>query len=109
MITDGVLRTPGDRSILQGLSRGMVFDLATQLDIPVVEEDLQPYDLYTADEVFFSSASPCVLPVTEVDKRQINDGTPGPLTRRLLSEWSEAVGLNIVAQAQRFGMGEQAG
>ncbi len=97
------MRTPGDRSILQGVSRGMVFDLAEQLDIPVIEEDLQPYDLYTADEVFFSSTSPCVLPVTQVDKRQINDGQPGPLTRRLLSEWSEAVGLNIVEQAQRFG------
>ena len=104
LVTDGVLRTPGDRSILQGVSRGMVFDLAKQLDIQVVEEDLQPYDLYTADEVFFSSTSPCVLPVTQVDKRQINDGKPGPLTRQLLSEWSETVGLNIVEQAQRFGM-----
>jgi branched-chain amino acid aminotransferase len=104
MITDGVVRTPGDRSILQGVSRGMVFDLAKQLNLPVVEEDLQPYDLYTADEVFFSSTSPCVLPVTQVDKRQINDGKPGPLTRRLLSEWSERVGLNIVEQAQRFGL-----
>jgi branched-chain amino acid aminotransferase len=104
MITDGVVRTPGDRSILQGVSRGMVFDLAKQLNLPVVEEDLQPYDLYTADEVFFSSTSPCVLPVTQVDKRQINDGKPGPLTRRLLSEWSETVGLNIVEQAQRFGL-----
>jgi branched-subunit amino acid aminotransferase/4-amino-4-deoxychorismate lyase len=44
------------------------------------------------------------LPVTQVDKRQINDGKPGPLTRRLLSEWSETVGLNIVEQAQRFGL-----
>jgi branched-chain amino acid aminotransferase len=104
MITDGVVRTPGDRSILQGVSRGMVFDLAKQLNLPVVEEDLQPYDLYTADEVFFSSTSPCVLPVTQVDKRQINDGKPGPLTRRLLSEWSETVGINIVEQAQRFGL-----
>jgi branched-chain amino acid aminotransferase len=104
MITDGVVRTPGDRSILQGVSRGMVFDLAKRLNLPVVEEDLQPYDLYTADEVFFSSTSPCVLPVTQVDKRQISDGKPGPLTRRLLSEWSESVGLNIVEQAQRFGL-----
>jgi branched-chain amino acid aminotransferase len=102
MVTDGVLHTPGDRSILQGISRGMVFDLAAQMNIPVVEEDLQPYDLYTADEVFFSSTSPCVLPVTQVDKRQIRDGKPGPITQRLLAEWGETVGVNIVAQAQRF-------
>jgi branched-chain amino acid aminotransferase len=102
LVTDGVLRTPGDRSILQGVSRGMVFDLAKQLQLPLVEEDLQPYDLYTADEVFFSSTSPCVLPVTRVDKRQIADGKPGPITQQLLGEWGEIVGLNIVAQAQRF-------
>jgi branched-chain amino acid aminotransferase len=102
VVSNGALRTAGDRSILQGVSRRMVFDLAEQLAIPVVEEDLQPYDLYTADEVFFSSTSPCVLPVTHVDKRQINDGKPGPITRQLLSEWSESVGVNIVEQAQRF-------
>jgi branched-chain amino acid aminotransferase len=102
LVTDGVLRTPGDRSILQGVSRGMVFDLAKQLQLQLVEEDLQPYDLYTADEVFFSSTSPCVLPVTRVDKRQIADGKPGPITQQLLGEWGEMVGLNIVAQAQRF-------
>ncbi|MCH8309544.1 MAG: aminotransferase class IV, partial [Chloroflexi bacterium] len=50
LVTDGVIRTPGDRSILQGISRAMVFDLADQLNLPIVEEDLQPYDLYTADE-----------------------------------------------------------
>ncbi len=104
MVMDGVVRTPGDRSILQGVSRGMILDLVEQLDIPVVEEDLQPYDLYTADEVFFSGTSPCVLPVTRVDKRQISDGKPGPITQQLLSEWSEMVGVNIVEQAQRFGL-----
>ena len=102
MVTDGVLRTAGDRAILQGVSRGMVFDLAEQLDIRVVEEDLQPYDLYTADEAFISTTSPCVLPVTQVDKRQIGDGKPGPVVRQLLAAWSEAVGVDIVDQALQF-------
>ena len=57
LVSNGVIRTAGDRSILQGVSRGTVFDLAKQLNIPVVEEDLQPYDLYTADEAFFSGTS----------------------------------------------------
>ena len=99
LVTNGTIRTPGDRGILQGVSRGMVFDLARQLDIPVVEEDLQPYDLYTADEAFFSSTSPCVLPVTRVDRREIGDGRPGPVTQQLLATWSEAVGVGIVDQA----------
>ena len=105
LVTDGVIRTPQDNAILQGVSRRMVFDLAEQLGVPVVEEDLQPYDLYTADEAFFSTTSPCVLPVTEVDRRPIGDGRPGRLTQQLLAAWSEAVGLDIVDQALRFADG----
>ena len=102
LVTDGVIRTPGDRNILQGISRGMVFDLANQLEIPLVEEDLQPYDMYTADEAFFSSTSPCVLPVTVVDKREVGDGLPGPIVQQLLAAWSESVGMDIVDQFERF-------
>ena len=102
LVTDGVIRTPGDRNILQGVSRGMVFDLARQLNIPLVEEDLQPYDLYTADEAFFSGTSPCILPVSKVDQREIGDGRPGPIVQQLLSAWSETVGIDIVDQALQF-------
>ena len=100
LVTNGVIRTPGDRNILQGGSRNMVLNLADQLDIPVAEEDLQPYDLYTADEAFFSRTGPCVLPVTRVDQRQIADGKPGPITQQLLAAWSEAVGVDLVGQAE---------
>jgi len=102
MVTDGVLRTAGDKAVLQGVSRGMVFDLARQLDIPVVEEDLQPYDLYTSDEAFIATTSPCVLPVTRVDKREIGNGKPGPIVKQLLAAWSEAVGMDIIDQAIQF-------
>ena len=102
LVTDGIIRTPGDRNILQGVSRGMVFDLARQLNIPLVEEDLQPYDLYTADEAFFSGTSPCILPVSKVDQREIGDGRPGPIVQQLLSAWSETVGMDIVDQALQF-------
>jgi len=103
LVTEDILRTPGDRSILQGVSRAMVFELAKGLGIPLLEEDLQPYDLYTADEAFFTSTSPCVLPVTRVDRRPIGTGVPGPVVHRLLAAWSEAVGVDIVEQAQHFG------
>ena len=102
LVKDGVIRTPTDRAILQGVSRGMVFDLARQLEVPVVEEDLQPYDLYNADEAFLSTTSPCVLPITRADNRQIGDGKPGPISQQLLAAWSEAVGVDIVGQALTF-------
>ncbi len=98
VVTDGVLRTAGDKSILQGVSRMTISDLAQQLGIPFSEEALQPYDVYTADEAFLSSTPYSLLPVGRVDKRQIGDEVPGPVTKQLLAAWSELVGMDIVDQ-----------
>lgn len=102
LVSNGVLKTAKDNDILQGVSRMMVFNLAEQLNIPVVEEDLQPYDVYTADEAFMSSTPYCILPVGRVDNRPLGDGLPGPITEQLLAAWSERVGLDIVDQLGRL-------
>ena len=102
VVTDGIIRTPTDYAALQGVSRGMAIELTRQLDIPLVEEDLQPYDLYTADEAFWTTTSMCVMPMTQVDRRAIGDGKPGPMSQRLLAAWSEAVGVDVVGQAQQY-------
>ena len=102
LVKDGVLKTPSDRSILQGISRGVIIELAQRLDIPVSEEDLQPYDLYTADEVFFSRTSPRIVPVSRVDNRGVGGEVPGEVTRRLISAHSEMAGVDIVDQALHY-------
>ena len=99
IVTDGVIRTPSDSAILQGISRMTVFDLANQLNIPIVEEDLQPYDAYTADEAFLTNSVFQLLPLATIDKRRVGDEVPGPISNQLLSAWSEMVGLDIVGQA----------
>ncbi len=99
-VSNGVIRTPTETSILQGVSRGYIFELAESLGIPVVEGDLQPYDLYTADEAFFSSTPFCAVPATAVDRRTVGEGRPGPVFDRLMSAWSEAVGLDIRTQSR---------
>ena len=99
IVTDGVLRTPTDRNILQGVARLDVLDLAKKLGIPTSEEDLQPYDAYTADEAFLTNTIFCVLPVARFDNRPIEGKVPGPVTERLLAAWSETVGMDIVDQA----------
>ena len=104
IVSGGTIRTPRDTAILQGVSRLAIAELAATLDIPVVEEDLQPYDVYTADEAFLCSTPFCLLPVSVVDNRDISGGgVPGPVTLRLLAAWSEQVGLDIVDQANRLG------
>ncbi len=105
LVTGGVLKTPKDDSILQGVSRGAIYELTDRLGIPVSEESLQPYDLYTADEAFLTNTPSCMLPVTRVDKRQIGDGKPGPITQQLLAAWSEWVGIDIVGQMESLNDG----
>ncbi|MBM3944123.1 MAG: branched-chain amino acid aminotransferase [SAR202 cluster bacterium] len=103
IVTNGVIRTAGDSSLLQGVSRGAVFEVAEQLGIPVAQEELQPYDLYTADEAFIANTPTCILPMTKADNRAVGDGKPGPIVQQILAAWSERVGLDIVDQAVRFG------
>ncbi len=99
-VSDGRLRTPRATNCLAGISRETVIQLAGNLDISVEETELQPYDLYTADELFFTSTPYCMMPATKFNGLAVGDGRVGSLTQRLLRAWSELVGLDIVGQAQ---------
>lgn len=99
VVTDGILKTPRTGNALAGISRETVLELATKLGIPALETDLQPYDLYTADELFFTSTPYCIMPATRFNGLPVGEGRVGPSTRRLLDAWSEMVGVDIVRQA----------
>ena len=102
IIKDGKLRTPGDQNILQGITRTTVLEIATQLAIPFTcENNLQPYDAYTADEAFLCNTPSCILPIVKIDNRILGDGSPGPITKQLMAACEEIVGLNFVDQADR--------
>ena len=102
LVTNGVLRMPTDRSVLQGDTRRAILDMAHQLNIPTVEEDLQPYDAYTADEVFLTNTTYCILPAGRIDNRPVGTAVPGPITRQLQSAWSEMVDIDFVDQALNY-------
>jgi D-alanine transaminase len=83
-IKDGVLYTPpATKRILHGITRAAVLDIAKSLEIPTAEEEITPDFLANADEVFITSTSIEVLGVHHIEDKQIGDGTPGPITRRL--------------------------
>ncbi len=99
LVADGQLKTPDPSNCLAGISRETVLELAAGLGIPACETRLQPYDLYTADEIFFTSTPYSIMPATKFNGLPVGDGTIGPITRQLLAAWSELVGIDIVAQA----------
>ena len=100
-VIDGELRTPTTENCLAGISRQTVLELAGEMGIPARETRLLPYDLHTADEVFFTSTPYCIMPATRFNGLPVADGRVGPITKRLLAAWSERVGMDIIAQAIR--------
>ncbi len=99
VVQGGVLKTPTTANCLAGISRETVIELAGRLGVAVEETTLQPYDLYTADELFFTSTPYCIMPATMFNGLPVGDGEVGWITRQLLAAWSELTGLDIIQQA----------
>lgn len=84
LVQDGKLYTPPvGASILPGITRRCVIQLAGDLSLPVVEQRLPREMLYTADEVFFTGTVAEITPVKGVDKKAVGTGARGPVTERI--------------------------
>jgi branched-chain amino acid aminotransferase len=103
VVRGGRLRTPTSRAILEGVTRMTTLELIAEAGLPCEEAELQPYDLYTADEAFCTTTSYCLLPVGSLNGRSIGSAVPGPVTQRLTQAWNRLAGLDIPAQYQRYG------
>ncbi len=86
IVVRGVLKTPPpDAGILEGITRGVVIELASNLGIEVREVPLTRFDLMTADEVFLTGTAAEVIPVVRIDGRPVGNGKPGKRTLELLA------------------------
>lgn len=85
-VIGGTLVTP-DAGMLEGISRRTVIEMARSLGLPVALRPVPADELRRAQEVFISTSGGGVLPVTRVDNCVIGNGTPGPVTRRLVQTY----------------------
>jgi len=85
LVRDGELYTPGlSESILEGITRETVIELARERDIPVHEDaSISRGELYTTDELFFTGSAAEVTPIRQVDNVEIGSGSRGPITEQL--------------------------
>ncbi len=75
--------TPSD-NVLEGITAQTVVELArNELGLETIERQIDRTELYVADEIFMTGTAAHVTPVTEVDRRPIGSGLPGPVTSRL--------------------------
>jgi len=91
MVKNGVLKTTPLTSILSGITRDSVIQIAKSKRIPLVEERFTRDELYIAQEAFFTGTAAEITPIREVDDRQIGEGKPGPITRELQSAFFDIV------------------
>jgi len=88
MVENGTLYTPPTNvGILEGITRGVVMELASQRGLPFEEKVLTLYDLYAADEIFMTGTAAEIIAVVSVNKRRVSDGKPGPITRQLRQDF----------------------
>lgn len=87
----GRLKTPPLNSVLEGITRQSVLDIAADEGIDVREDNITRDELYTAEEAFFTGTAAEITPIREVDRRAIGAGKPGPLTELIQDRFFSAV------------------
>jgi branched-chain amino acid aminotransferase len=91
MVKDGKLFTPPSSSgALAGITAQLTKKFAENLGYVVVETDITPFQLFTADELFFTGTAAEIVPIREVNQRQIGNGSPGPVTKELMVAFQKA-------------------
>jgi branched-chain amino acid aminotransferase len=92
IVRNGVIYTPpSSSSILPGITRHCVFTLAREFDIRIHQHVIPREALYISDEVFFSGTAVEITPVTKIDNIVIGQGSLGPITERVQSEFFKIV------------------
>jgi len=91
IIRDGVIYTPELTSCLDGITRNTIFNFAADLGYKVIEKRITRDEVYVADEAFFTGTAAEVLPIRELDGRQIGSGVRGPITEQLQTMYFDQV------------------
>ena len=92
LVKNGRVSTPpAYAGILKGVTRDVVIDLATAAGYKVEQTIINRYDLYTADEAFFTGTASEIVGIRQLDGRVIGTGKAGPITRDLRSRFHALV------------------
>ena len=88
---DKLITAPLGNSVLPGITRDSVLQIARDLNIPIVEQMIPREMLYIADEAFFTGTAAEVTPIRSVDKIKVGNGTVGPVAKAIQKEFYSIV------------------
>ena len=83
MISNNIIHTPKDATVLNGITRQTVMKIARDLNYNVEETNISVADVKSSDEAFFTGTAAEVTPIIQVDNVKINDGKPGEITKKV--------------------------
>ncbi len=86
---EGTLRTPPEKTVLLGITRLSILEIAHHDGVPAEETRVRPDELMAAAEVFITGTTAGVWPVTAIDGNAVGSGTPGPVTLRARERFIE--------------------
>jgi len=91
IVRNGILKTTPLTSILEGITRNSIIEMANNEGIKVIEQRFTRDEVYISDEAFFTGTAAEVTPIREVDGRSIGNGKPGKITKRLQSIFFDSI------------------
>jgi len=90
IVRENAIITPFTYSgALPGITQKEIMKMAARLGYKVEERNITPYELFNADEVFFTGTAAEIVPVKEINGRTIGNGKPGPITQHLMKEFGK--------------------
>jgi len=84
-----IFTPPITAGALRGITRSVVFEIAAETGIKVVEADITRHDVFVADEAFLTGTAAEIIPLVKADGRPIGSGKPGPITTRMIARFRE--------------------
>lgn len=91
IIKNGKIKTPPLTSILEGITRNCVIQIAMDKKISISEQRFTRDEMYNADEVFLTGTAVEITPIREIDFRRIGSGKPGEITKKLQSTFFDII------------------
>lgn len=90
IVTNGVIKTPPkDQKLLPGITRDLVVELAKTHNMPIEETVISEKEFLDADEIWLTSSTKEILPVTKINEQQVADGKPGPVWHNMNLKYQE--------------------
>lgn len=90
VVSNGTIKTPPkSKKLLPGITRDLLVELAKEHQMPVAEVDISEEELLAADEIWLTSSTKEVLPITTINKQPVADGKPGPVWQDMYQKYQD--------------------